>query len=236
MIDVISVVLIWSISLGAAALSIYQTKGSDWYTPINSKQKMIMMLINISLLFIALAFFHSSFIVDLTKTAIVSIACLVIIIFMSRNAIREFILRCLPKHRKKALVPSSTKVGEFNDESQIQEEVEVAQSQESEDGSNSLWDLFQRVLTVFNFLFEILNIGYIVFVFTRIDDPKTIEKVFMLDNSLPVSFTILFWTTLFGSIITSKGWNYHDKIVRKIRKTPKPAKYFSDRVTNRNRK
>lgn len=50
MIDIIASFIMWFISLVVAFVCIRQPKGIDWYAPISKKQKMIMSLINLSIL------------------------------------------------------------------------------------------------------------------------------------------------------------------------------------------
>lgn len=232
MFDILSVVFIWVTSLFFASISIYQPKGKDWYSPVNNKQKMIMTIINISLMFFEMVFLYAFLLEDIRKTIMVSVVFLFIVTFMGRKAVVDLIKK-VGNHFGRIQVSEVEALTDYEVETIVgMEDGFNSDNTEEDEEKNSLWDLFQRFLTVFNTLFGLLNIGYVFYIASNMTDGSVYDNV-IKDNSVSVSFTILFWSTFCTSIITSKGWNYYDIAHKKKRVTPQGAKYFSNRITNR---
>lgn len=79
--DRLTVILIWFLSIMVSIISIVQTRGKDWYTPITNKQKMVMTIINASVLFMVIVFMYDALFIDFSKTLIISLVTLIIILF-----------------------------------------------------------------------------------------------------------------------------------------------------------
>lgn len=231
MINIIASFIMWLISLTIAFVCIRQPKGIDWYAPISKKQKMIMSLINLSILIFIIIIALASVNDSTVNVVVISICCVATIVYLSIDSLVSKIKTAIIKPAPATSVQQNTQI-------------------DIDDGQNTLKDIFSKVLTVFNSVFVTLNITYCVIIMyckyeswdvllsMSISELDSIETV-LSNNVLPVHITFLFWSTLAAIIMTSRGWKFSETInnLKKNKKvTVHTAKYYADRITNRNRK
>jgi len=218
--DLLSAVLIWFFSIIVSIMSIIQTKGKDWYSPITNKQKMIMTIINVFVLFLVIAFMHEAIFVDIKKSAIISLVTLLMIIFFASASISKKLSSFIRKIRS---IKSTAKksLDEYGEEKDGIEDFKIKEH-------------IQKLLTVFNCTFFLLNVIYI-FVVTKIQNVSSYRLV-IKEHSQIVAFVTVFWLALAGAIITSKEWNYSEVAnFAKSKKVNKDANYFIKKIISRNR-
>lgn len=109
---------------------------------------------------------------------------------------------------------------------------------------NTLLDNICKLLTVFNSLFALLNICYMIYIYYMfamekgfdITDISFLSDVFRIESALSVHGTILLWSAISTSIVTAKSWGLENN--NSIPIDPQKfctAKYYAKRITDRNR-
>lgn len=220
--DIIAVVGVWLVSLVSAFISVRQPKGVDWYAPISNKQKMIMTFINISigLLVVILTFLIIPG--QLWKIVVTSGAYIIIVLFFLFYSYSE-------NDKKKMGTPDN------GDE-------DIDKDNISDNGKDTLLDIFSKILTVFNSMFLLMNIAYMLYVYDNIkstieNNKDAIQYIFTNNDVLLVHGIILFWTTMSAIVITKNGWEYHKEIndyFEEKRQKKYTASFCARRITNRN--
>lgn len=229
MIDIITIVGIWLVSLVFAFVSVRQAKGVDWYAPISNKQKMIMTLINVSIVLLVMIFIFAIIQGILWKIVVVSGVCIIIILYFSYPQLLDPIRNKLAKSKKEENTSNYLILNDNDND-----------NNNSNHDKNTLLDIFSRILTVFNSMFFLTNILYVLYTYENIknDSNSVFEAIFINNSVFPVHATILFWTTMSAIVITKKGWEYH-KEVEQTSEEKKRKKYyahfFAKRITDRNK-
>ncbi len=224
--DRLIAVLLWSISVLISISSITQTKGIDWYAPITKKHKMIMTLINASVLFMIIVFMYEALFADLKKTALISFAILSIILSVIRPSIISKIQCYFDKyHERQTLRRKDDAVMD-----------DKGPDDNAPDTKNTLKAFIQKYLTVFNLTYFLLNIFYIVYILRTEESITAYSSVVEGKETQVVSVTVLFWMSLVGVIITLMDWNYTDVVNRPDEKRIKrDNNYYTRKIMNRNR-
>lgn len=219
MIDLLSAIMIWFFSILVSIMSIIQTKGKDWYSPITNKQKMIMTIINVFVFFLVVVFMHEAFFVDMKKSMMISLVVLLIIILFAGASIFKETISFLKNIRFSRIT-----MGKCQEKKQ----------DDVESNDFKIKEHIQKLLTVFNCTFFLLNV-IIVFVVTKTQDVSSYRLV-IIEHSQIVAFVTLFWLTLVGVVITSKDWSYGDVAkVTKDKKVKRDANYYIKKIVSRNR-
>ena len=209
MADNLIAVLMWIVALVAALLWIQPVRGREWW-PTGKKQKMILTLLNCSVLVLVVVFLNEALLYDLAQTAIISGIVLIVLAIL---ALPTIVARMSERSRRK-------KAGE--------ELVLPAKCEECD----PLKEYLQRILTAFNGTFFVLQVGYIAVeeIFFSTNCPETVE------NFQIVSFTVLFWSALVGMVLTALDWKYSDLLPGSAEKKQKEeADYFTRKIGRRNR-
>lgn len=198
----------------------------DWYAPISNVQKMIMTLINMSILLIVLIFFFYNIKNLIWKICIISAVSLTIILFFLLQSKTRFIKDTKESSQSFSQIEPTT----YNQPA-------------AQNSKNTLQDVFSKIMTVFNSVFTIMNVFYFIYIFETLkdtipDNNAVFNMVFTADNALIIHGTILFWSTISTVILSAKGWQYDDEIKRisKKKRIEYNAEFFANRVTERNRK
>jgi len=227
MFDIITVVGIWMLSLPAAFVSVRQPKGSDWYAPISSKQKMLMSLVNMAVGLLVITLLLLTIDGQIKKVIVVSSLCIIIILFFSANKIRNGFDRI---KKVSASAPLKT----------MPEEIKTDKEIEREEENNTLNIVFAKILTVFNTVFTLLNIAYMFYIHKNLGiEAATVTDILTADSTLPVHAALLFWTTISAIALTSSGWHFDDTVSSATegkRRVSHSVKFFAKRITDRNRK
>ena len=217
MINILFILLSWTVSILFGWGSIRQSKGSDWYNPISNKQELVMIVINIALIVIIPAFFFELLIIRLNYLWIFNVIFGVLSI--------TFIVYYLIKHPNISKQPSSNQ----NNTSSVKTR-----------------KLIERFLTVFNCVYFACTMFYSIVwsnVFYQNNPKKLTESIIdylypvaKTDNTLLISLSIVFWVALIVVFLTVANWNNQDDDGLKKYEPKRPISFFWNRVKQRGRK
>lgn len=210
MFNIIFLVAAFGISIFVASLTIRRQKGEDWYSPISNNEKMVESIINISIILIILTTIFKYMILDL------KLFLLLLVIIISITSVFAVFSKINKKHNKGA----------------------------TNDNEKTLRDLLTRFVTVYNVLYLVFSIIHLSIMakkdienfdfFASLED--TLEIIFESNSTLVVSFTILTWTSIIGTIISLLGWTFSNNVDKIEIKEKVNYNFFVNRVMGRNKK
>ncbi len=209
MVDIVTVIGVWFLSLVSAFISVRQPKGVDWYAPISNKIKMIMTFINISVVLVVIVLLLCVIPTQLWKILVVSVVCIILISFL-----------CF----KRAFKSNNSASSNSYDKNLL-------------DNICKLLTVFNSAFAILNivymaYIYYLCGINKII-----VENQITpLEGIFGADSALVVHGTILFWSAISMTVITAKSWNIKEENgSENNRKVICTAKFYAKRITNRNR-
>lgn len=207
MFNLIFGVLSLMFSIGISAATTRRQKGEDWYSPITNNVKMLMSIINTVILLFIFTLFFEYLLNDIKLFATICIVLTVITV-------------CVFIYNRMKTTNNST-----------------------QDRKKTVIELFAKFLTVFNSFYFLQSTIQICILASRIGKTNmfsSAEMVFALafndNNILIVSFTLLLWTSIIGTVTSFYGWTYKDSVDTINTSSKIDHVYYSKRVSNRNRK